>query len=69
MENTWTRVATFGSLPAAQLHQGMLENEGIVVVMQNEQDSSYFFGDIYLYVQEADAARALELLKPQNEIE
>ncbi|MFW5756050.1 MAG: putative signal transducing protein [Tangfeifania sp.] len=42
----------------------MLENSGIKAVLMNQKDTAYkSFGDIEVYVQEADEQKALELLK------
>ena len=40
----------------------MLENNKITSVVLNQQDSSYHFGRIILYVQEKNAKTALKLI-------
>ena len=44
----------------------MLENNKITSIILNQQDSSYLFGRINLYVQEKDATIALKLITTKN---
>jgi hypothetical protein len=47
----WFLLHTTQDLPEASIMKGMLEENGIQVLIINKQDSSYLnFGDIELYV-------------------
>ncbi|PIF03239.1 MAG: hypothetical protein CR987_00490, partial [Draconibacterium sp.] len=47
----------------ANLAKGILENNGIKVVVMNQQDTAYkVFGEFVVYVEEENKAKAEELL-------
>ena len=52
----------------AVLIKGKLETEGIAVLTLNQKDSAYtVFGEIELYVDPADEAKAKEIIAQNNE--
>lgn len=64
MEKDWKQVFLTGELYKAEIARELLENNGINSVILNQKDSTYItFGDIVLYVNEADEEKALEILK------
>jgi len=64
MEAGWKQVFLTGQDYQAEMARELLENYGIQVVLLNQKDSSYItFGDIEVYVPEADEKNALEILK------
>ncbi|MFW5822437.1 MAG: DUF2007 domain-containing protein [Tangfeifania sp.] len=64
MEEGWKQVFLTGEEYKANMAKDMLENSGIKAVLMNQKDTAYkSFGDIEVYVQEADEQKALELLK------
>ena len=51
----------------ANLYKGLLEDNGIGVVILNKRDSSYgTFGEIELYTLVKDASRAMDIIKSQE---
>ena len=63
MEKGWKEVYTTAHEYKAEMAREILENEGIKVVVLNQQDTAYkSFGELSVYVAEADVARSLELL-------
>ncbi|HKL31781.1 MAG TPA: DUF2007 domain-containing protein [Tangfeifania sp.] len=64
MEEGWKQVFLTGEEYKANMAKDILENDGIKTVLMNRHDTAYkSFGDIEVYVQEADEQKALELLK------
>lgn len=64
MEKGWKEVFMTGHDYKAVMAKDMLENEGITVVMLNQQDTTFpSSGDFSVIVAEADEARAIEILK------
>ncbi|MBN2635611.1 MAG: DUF2007 domain-containing protein [Prolixibacteraceae bacterium] len=64
MEKGWKEVYMTAHEYKAEMAKEILENEGINVVVMNQKDSAYkAFGEIILYVSDADEKRALELIK------
>ena len=64
MEKGWKEVYMTAHEYKAEIAKEILENEGIKVVVMNQKDSAYqSFGEICLYVAEADEKRAIELIK------
>lgn len=53
MENDWKKIKTYTNAVQAEIVKQMLEENGIPAVVLNKQDSSYLFGKIELYVNEA----------------
>ena len=64
MEQDWKEVYMTAHEYRAEIAREILENEGITVVVMNQQDSAYkSFGEYRLYVAETDQKKAAELLK------
>lgn len=65
MEKGWKQVFLTGQEYRAEIAKEILENNGINVVVMNQQDGAFIniTGDIEVYVNESDEAEALELLK------
>ncbi len=64
MEKDWKQVFLTGEMYRAEMARELLELEGINSVVINQKDSVYqTFGDIELYVNNADEETALEILK------
>ena len=63
----WVRLLTESQSLRAELLKNALEGEGIPVVLLNQKDSSYGFGEVLLFVpeQEAERARAALGLAPE----
>ena len=62
MEKGWIKVRTYTQALEAEIVKQMLEEHEIAAVLINKQDSSYLFGKIELYVNEADEAIANVLI-------
>lgn len=67
MEKDWTKIATYSNAIQGEISRQMLEENNIPAVIMNKQDSSYLFGKIELYVSQADALQAQELINNQAE--
>ena len=72
MPEGWTKLNTHTDELSALLEKQVLEENGIVGVLINKQDSSFKFGKVELYVQDEqlDAARGLlgnESINPIDE--
>jgi len=64
MEEGWKEVFLTAQEYKAKMAKDILENAGIKTVIMNQHDSAYkSFGDIVVYVPEADDRKAKELLK------
>jgi hypothetical protein len=64
MEEGWKTVFLTGEEYKANMAKDLLENEGIKAILMNQRDTAYqSFGNIEVYVQEADEQKALEILK------
>jgi len=64
MEQGWKEVYITAHEYKAEMAKEILENEGIKVVILNQQDTAYkSFGEFCLYVAEKDLASAVELIK------
>jgi len=64
MEKEWKEVFMTVHEYKIEIAKDILENEGISVVVMNQKDTAYkAFGEMYIYVQEENAERAVELLK------
>lgn len=64
MEKDWKEIYMTAHEYKAELAREILENEGINVVIMNQQDTAYkSFGEYRLYVKGPDEEKALELLK------
>lgn len=62
MSNDWIKVRTYTKSIEAEIVKQMLEENGVTAVLLNQQDSSYFFGKIDLYVKQADETIANVLI-------
>ena len=69
MENGWVKIRTYTKALEAEIVKQMLEENDVPAVLLNKQDSSYMFGKIELYVNEADEALANVLINSENIIE
>ena len=64
MEKDWKQVFLTGELYQAEIARELLEMNGIEAVILDKKDKVYqVFGDIEVYVNETDEAKALEILK------
>jgi len=64
MEKDWKEVFMTVHEYKASMAKDMLENEGIKSVILNQHDSAYqSFGEFSVLVAEADAVKALEIIK------
>lgn len=62
MEKGWVKIATYSNELTSEMAKLSLEQHGVVAVLLNKQDSSLKFGKIELFVQEADQAKAAEII-------
>jgi len=62
MEKDWTKIETYTVAVQAEFVKQMLIENDIPAVVLNKQDSSYFFGKIELYVQDAFIEQAKALI-------
>lgn len=62
MERNWVKIYTTTNPVQAEISKQMLEENGIVAVVMNKQDSSYRFGLVELYVHELEEASARNLI-------
>ena len=63
MESSWVKVYTTHVWYKAELIKHLLEEEDLEVVKLNKRDSSYLnFGEIELYVPDADFNKAIEVI-------
>ena len=64
MEKDWKQVFLTVELYQAEIARELLEMNGIEAVILDKKDKVYqVFGDIEVYVNETDEAKALEILK------
>jgi len=64
MEEGWKKIFLTGEEYKANMAKDILGNAGIKAVLMNQHDTAYkSFGDIEVYVQNADEQKAIELLK------
>jgi hypothetical protein len=64
MEKDWKQVFLTGEMYRAEMARELLELEGISSVIINQKDSVYqTFGDIEVFVNDADEPMAIEILK------
>ncbi|MGO3306144.1 MAG: putative signal transducing protein [Sphingobacterium sp.] len=62
MPEGWTKLNTHEDELSALLEKQLLEENGIVGVLINKQDSSFKFGKVELYVQHEQLQAAREVL-------
>lgn len=58
----WTLIYTGNKIHEVDFIKGILEDNNIVSVVVNKQDSVYFIGEIELYVSTQDAFNANQLI-------
>lgn len=61
--STWTSVYSSNKPWQAEIAKQVLNDHGIEAIVVNKQDSNYLFGEVEVYTQPEDVARAKELLK------
>ena len=69
-DETWELIFSTATLYQAEILKSLLEEENIISVIINKQDSSYLsFGEIELYVKQDDVLRAKQITIriPENE--
>lgn len=62
----WVKIQSFDRIHQAELRKDILENNGIPSVIINEKDSLFLLGEIELYVNKFDEAKAKELIEEFN---
>ncbi len=62
MEKGWVKIATYSDELTGEMVKLLLEQQGILAVLLNKQDSSLKFGKIELFVPEEEQVNALELI-------
>tara|TARA_E500000331_G_C17269647_1_gene718697 strand:- start:1355 stop:1603 length:249 start_codon:yes stop_codon:yes gene_type:complete len=68
VHNNWIKIASSKQAYQIELLKGMLEENNIIAVSVNKNDSSYLaFGEIELFVKSKDVIQAKNLIKIQNE--
>ncbi|WP_437919426.1 putative signal transducing protein [Sphingobacterium sp. LRF_L2] len=66
MEKGWVKVGSFANELSSEMCRLLLQEEGIVVVLMNKQDSSLKFGKIEILVKEGDVEKATEIVNTYN---
>lgn len=66
MEKGWVKIATYSNELTAELAKLSLEQNGVMAVLLNKQDSSLKFGRIELFVQENDQIKAVEIMETND---
>jgi hypothetical protein len=67
MHSDWTKVFSSQYIHQVEIIKALLEDNDIESVIMNKQDSSYFFGEIDLYVSNDEIIRAKQIID-NNEI-
>ena len=63
MQVKWVKIWASNQLYEIQIAKAILEENGIAVQIINKQDYAYLFGEIEVYVPQAETIRALFLLR------
>jgi hypothetical protein len=63
MEDNLKEVYSAGEMYKIEIMQDLLEQKGINSFVLNQKGSAFLVGEIKLYVDEKDEARALEFIK------
>jgi len=63
MEKGWIKIQTYTDAIQGEIIKQMLEENGIPAVLLNKQDSSFMFGRIDLFVNEANLQEANRLIQ------
>ena len=67
MEKNWTKIFSSTNPIEVEILKQMLEENGVISIDINQQDSSYnMFGNINLYVQEDYLENATKLIEQNN---
>jgi len=66
MPEGWIKVSTHTDELSAQLEKQLLEENGIVSVLINKQDSSFHFGKVEVYVQNEQLEAAQGIVSSGN---
>jgi hypothetical protein len=63
MEKGWRKIYQTQNAYHAEIVRQVMEKENITCVVLNKQDSSFFFGNIEIYVKEEDTDKAQLLIQ------
>ncbi|MEA3446135.1 MAG: DUF2007 domain-containing protein [Bacteroidota bacterium] len=63
MENDWVLIYSASKAYEAEILKEVLDDNNIVCVIINKQDSSYQFGEVEVYVQKQNEVKAIEISK------
>ena len=66
MEKDWVLVYSIGKLYQAELLKEVLNDNDIICDIINKKGSALPFGDVEVYVNKKDEAKALDLIKQFN---
>jgi hypothetical protein len=66
MEKDWVLIYTTSRPQLAELIKGILNEAEINSIPINKQDSSYLFGEVEIYVRQANALKAKHLISKTN---
>ena len=58
----WVKVYSSAFAHKIEIIKSILEENDVDCIIMNKQDSSYFFGEIELYVQDIDVIRAKQII-------
>ena len=72
MEKDWVKIYNTSQFFRAEIVRGMLEENGIGVVLLNRQDSSYLvalpgMAELYVHISQEEEARKLLMTDSENE--
>jgi hypothetical protein len=67
MQNDWAKIYSSQYIHQVEIVKALLEDNDIECVIMNKQDSSYFFGEIDLYISNTEIIRAKQIID-NNEI-
>ena len=65
LSSDWTAIFSSSFIPKLELLRSMLEENNIPVILHNQADRSYGFGEGHLMVKNEDVVRAKHLLKEE----
>ena len=66
MKDSWVCVYSSKWIYQVEIIQALLTDNSINSVIVNKQDSSYFFGEIELHVNQDDVMQAIQIIKKEN---
>jgi len=66
LDKNWTKIFSSTQLYKVEIIKGLLEENNIVSVIVDQQDSAYLFGEIDLYVKVKDAFNAAQIISKHN---